>query len=99
MGERSDNMDESTFKFEAPSGTRLHRYFYGIEVQGMWWSYEDKKWGGADVLSNGNCSSSAPCKTLAAFKSHVRRHKADISGHQARLLNRFRDYDITTQVE
>ena len=80
-------------KFLAPAGLRLHRYFYGVMVdfdspmKGYWWSDHYKKWMLLDDIDKGSCSSHfGPCRTLRAFKRHLRNHP-EIVGH-LRLCNR-----------
>jgi hypothetical protein len=76
-------------KFDKSKGNRVHRYFFGVEVDGMWWSYDQRKW---VITSDGNASSIANCRTLRAFKRMLRRNP-QIKG-RARLINNYIGVDV-----
>ena len=86
------------FYFEAPKGSRiLRRGFFGISMfEGdLWWSHQHKKW-----LPLGECgvegaSSTAPCRSFKAFKSHLRRHPELQTGVRVHLSSRFVGYDVS----
>lgn len=89
--------------FEAPYGRRLHRYFNGIQLESynnLWWSYDDKRWMPLKHIK-GPASTSAPCKTLKAFKRHLRKHP-ELHGLPVVLTNRFynhHSFDVTVDWE
>lgn len=81
-------------KFDKPKGQRLHSRFMWIYIDlDLWWSYKDRKWVKSEEMDRAQFySSGAPCRTLRAFRSHLRKHP-EIKGH-ATLVNRFAGYDI-----
>lgn len=84
-----------SLEFEAPLGARLHRYYCGITHfagPNLWWSYEKREWlPGAECGERGY-SNHAPCRTLRAFKRHLRKHPSMIG--KAILVSRYRDHNV-----
>jgi len=81
-------------KFEAQRGNRVHRNFVGVtNFSGMWWLFNSKKW--VDKLPmplTETAGTTAPCRTLRAFRRHLRKHP-EIRG-KAVLVNRFPGCDV-----
>jgi hypothetical protein len=64
-------------QFDKPKGKRLHRYFYGITSNdGLWWIPSIKQW--VDYYPHAqDCATAStyyPCRTLKAFRRHLRKH-------------------------
>ena len=81
-------------KFEAQRGNRVHRYFVGVtNFSGMWWMPSSRKWiqGLPQKLSE-DVWSSARCRTIRAFRRHLRKHP-EIRG-KAVLVSRFYGCDV-----
>jgi len=85
------------FKFNAPKGKRLHRYFIGVDVNdngtdfNLWCEDETGVWKERDKIS-GWYSSGSPesVRTFRAFKRYLRKHKElELPGITAILCNRF----------
>jgi hypothetical protein len=76
--------------FDAPAGTRILRSrFFGItNFDGLWWSYDQRKWA-EHVVGEG--STHAPCRSYKAFLRHIRKHPELTS---AILVSRFVGHDI-----
>ena len=83
--------------FDAPKGTRIHNRFFGVAVfadeGGPWWHDETRRWGPFNS-ANGVRSTHAPCRTLKAFKRHLRKHWRDLSGCEVVLHSRFVGHDV-----
>lgn len=64
--------------FQSPKGRRLNRYFDSVQVKGMWYVPEIDTWLDAEdkALREISFQNYAPCKTLRAFKRHLRKHPA-----------------------
>jgi hypothetical protein len=85
------------FYFDAPKGKRILRSrFIGITHFSMelWWSYEHKKWLPMDECGVQGASSTAPCRSFKAFKSHLRRHPELQTGATITLASWFGGHDI-----
>jgi hypothetical protein len=85
------------FYFEAPKGTRILRSrFIGITHfdLDLWWSYEHKQWLPLEECGVQGASSTAPCRSFKAFKSHLRRHPELQTGETITLASRFGGHDI-----
>jgi len=86
--------------FDAPAGARVHRCFHGVEVPpgegkpALWWSYADRRW---VQEPKGPASSHAPCRTLSAFRRHLRRHAGELAGRKVILASRFVGHDVTAE--
>lgn len=87
------------FKFEAPKGSRVLRSrFLGIQTDGdKRWSRQRKRWL-SDDFGNAGYSNTAPCRSFAAFRGHIRRHRADLIGERVRLVSRFPGCDIIAEI-
>ena len=84
-------------EFEAPVRTRLHRYFWAITTFGhsedqdsLWWDETERQWVTSDkrVFANG-ISSHCRCRTLRAFKSHLRKHREVLKDYRVFLVSRY----------
>ena len=85
------------FYFDAPKGSRILRSrFIGITffALDLWWSYEHKKWLPMAECGVKGASSTVPCRSFKAFKSHLRRHPELQTGETVTLASRFGGYDI-----
>jgi hypothetical protein len=85
------------FYFDAPKGSRILRSrFIGITLHSLshWWSYEHKKWCPMFECGLEGASSTVPCRSFKAFKSHLRRHPELQTGETVTLASRFGGYDI-----
>lgn len=83
-------------KFDKPRGQRVMRRFHGIEIvdgNDCWWDETNKKW---DDISNirGSCSNFFPCKTVRAFKRHIRKHSSYMGKGRFRLASMYVGYDV-----
>ena len=90
------------FEFEAPKGQRiLSSRFMGITNyhEGLWWSYEHKKWLPMSQMGNQGGSSSACCRSFKAFKKHLQRHPELKSTEYVVLVSRFVGYSIIARWE
>lgn len=80
-------------RFDKPKGQRLHKHFWGITTTTvMWWSVDDNKWIDDIPDNHGTLSTNKPCKTLRAFRRHLRKHP-EIRG-KAILVSKFVGYDV-----
>jgi hypothetical protein len=83
--------------FEAPKGTRLHRYFWAVTLIGedklnIWFNTTTKTWEQYRLNPEHGYSTHAPCRTLKAFKRMLRK-SPHITGKSC-LVNRYKGYDI-----
>jgi hypothetical protein len=88
------------FYFDAPKGTRILRSrFHGITnfEENLWWSYEHKQWLPLEECGVQGASSTAPCRSFKAFKSHLRRHPELQTGETITLASWFVGHDITAR--
>lgn len=82
-------------RFEQTKGRRFHKQFSWITNHaGLWWVPCVKKWLSSEEIPKdhtgyGSCYS---CKTLRAFRRHLRKHP-EIRG-KAILTHRYRNCDI-----
>lgn len=79
--------------FEAPVGTRFHRYFIWVNIDtddNLWWNTTKRVW--EPMTEEYDYSNCAPCKTLKAFKRMLRKHP-NIVG-KAVLVNRYVGHDV-----
>ncbi len=75
-------------KFDQCRGNRLHKQFMWItNFSGLW--YDGKSWSENPEGDHSNC---CRCRTLRAFRRHLRKH-TEIRG-KAILVSRFTGYDI-----
>jgi hypothetical protein len=85
------------FRFEAPKGRRLCRYFYDVTCytpaghESLWWYPDEQRWG--KYVPGRDCSTHAPCRTLRAFKRHLRKHK-NLYGEIV-LVNLYAGFDVS----
>lgn len=86
--------------FDAPKGSRLNKNFYGITIYNKnnnepnyWWDNIDKKWITNTSDTKNEFSNYCPCKSLKAFKRHVRKHMNHINNVEIRLSSNFVGYD------
>ena len=85
------------FYFNAPKGSRILRSrFIGITLHSLshWWSHEHKKWLPMAECGVKGASTTVPCRSFKAFKSHLRRHPELQTGETVTLASRFGGYDI-----
>lgn len=72
----------------------------------MWWDNDNRIWRkSSDVAWGKNnpnrtyaLSSSAPCRSFAAFKRHLRKHRSELQGMRVVLVSRFVGCDIIAEV-
>jgi hypothetical protein len=82
-------------RYDRPKGQRMKRYFCGItNFSGMWWLNESKYWEYEvnDIPEKESYGTHAPCRTLRAFRRHLRQHP-EIKG-KAVLCSRFIGHDV-----
>lgn len=73
--------------YGAPSGARVKKGFWGIQVRGdFWWDYTLKKWVPLEKVV-GRASNTCECRSEKAFISHLRRHP-EIFGEEVILIHR-----------
>lgn len=68
----------------------------------MWWDCDNRRWihdsafpwGRLNPERDFTSSSSAPCRSFAAFKRHLRKHTRELGGRRVRLVSRFVGHDI-----
>lgn len=81
-------------RFDKPKGQRLHKRFYGVFVKRMWRVPAANMWmeniGGIEDYHM--ASNMCRCKTLKAFKRHLRKHE-NIRG-KATLRSIYIGYDV-----
>ena len=80
--------------YEAKIGTRLNRYFYGVQVnnRSLWWNEILRLWEEPDPNYDGVYVSCAPCRTVRAFRRMLR-NNPNIKGH-SRLVSNYVGYDV-----
>lgn len=84
-------------RFEQQKGMRFHSQFLWIIVRGagLWWSEERHKWiNSADRENGESLSTACRCRSLRAFRRHLRKHP-EING-KAVLVSKFINCDIYT---
>jgi len=80
--------------YDKPKGKRFNKYFTHIETENYWWSYKYKRW----ILNenkqfyDGNFSNYYNCKSVKAFKRHIKNHP-ELSG-EVILFNKYDGYDV-----
>jgi len=83
-------------RFEAPKGTRLHRYFWGVTITdsgtNLWWNHDLRKWEPLSAHPQDAYGTHAPCRTLRAFKRMLRKFP-ELEGKVC-LVNRYIGYDV-----
>lgn len=87
---------EIELQFDAPKGTRIHNRFLGVTVftdAALWWGENDRRWG-LFVGRTGVLSSHASCRTVKAFKRHLRKHSEALAGCEVVLCSRFVGHDV-----
>ena len=77
---------------DLPVGSRVMRYGMGVSAWGdgetLWWCRERRMWTTLDDNRTG-LSSHAPCKTVRAFRRHLRRHGPALAGRVVVWSGRF----------
>lgn len=80
-------------RFQKPKGQRIHRYFIWVTAKpGLWWVPSIRKWKYSNEIKDVDCQSCYPCRTVKAFKRHIRKHP-EIKG-RATLVSRYSGYDV-----
>lgn len=80
-------------KFARPKGQRFHKQFRSVtNFSGLWWVPHYQKWCYYCDINGHLAQSWAPCKTVRAFRRHLRKHP-EIRG-KAALVSRFVGYDV-----
>ena len=88
---------EWNFYFEAPKGTRILRSrFHGISTFSLdlWWSYEYEKWLPLHKCGGKGATSTVPCRSFKAFKSHLKRHPELRYAGRVFLGSKFKGHDV-----
>lgn len=88
------------FYFEAPKGKRiLRRGFLGITTfeLNLWWSREHGNWLPLEECGVKGASSTVPCCSFKAFKSHLRRHPELQAAGTVILASWFVGHSITAR--
>ncbi len=89
------------FVYDAPPGERMARYGFGVQIDSqpgeyLRWVHKERRWmAGHHGYA---CSNTAPCRTLKAFKRHIRRHAKDLAGCKVRWVNRYMGCDVVAVV-
>ena len=84
-------MKDLVLVHEHPVGSRCMRYGFGVSVMSgdaLWWCDERRAWTTLDDNKSG-LSNVAPCRTVKAFKRHLRRHAEVLSGRLVVWNGRF----------
>jgi len=88
--------EEIAMRFEAPKGTRLHRYFWSVTLtdtsDNLWFNTNLGIWEEYRKHPEHEYSTHAPCRTLRAYKRMLRKYP-EITGRSV-LVNRYRGYDV-----
>lgn len=87
----------SALQFEALVNQRLHKRFNGITVSGeplLWWHRRSRRWVTTENLAGRPASSHADCRSLKAFKRHLRKHAAELAGREVVLESFFIGCDV-----
>lgn len=81
-------------KFERTKGNRIHKRFLWVtNFDGLWWLCKSKKWvSELPKPLTEDASTCCGCKTVKAFKRHLRKHPI-IKG-KAVLVSRFEGFDV-----
>ena len=82
-------------KFDKPKGQRIKRGFYSVEIEEVdwWWEEDSRTWKRiADAIPP--FVSNSPCKTVKAFRRHVRKHKKYMGQVTFRLVSAYVGYDV-----
>jgi hypothetical protein len=72
---------------ELPLGSRVMRYGFGVQPgysgtqEPLWWCRERRIWTSLEDNVSG-LSSHAECRTVKAFKRHLRRHAKVLAGRE-----------------
>jgi len=80
--------------YDKPKGKRFNRYFWYIEALNYWWSIKYKRWvsESSKPYYDGAFSSCYSCKSVKAFKRHIKNHP-ELSG-EVTLVNKYKGYDV-----
>lgn len=87
------------FEFEAPTGTRILKRFFGATTFGsdIWFVDELNKWMPiGHVPDDYGCSSHVTCRSFKAFKRHLRKHP-ELRGLEVVLTSRFEGHNVTAR--
>ena len=80
-------------RFHLNKGARVKKGFIWIVPHAdLWWSYQHKKWLPLNDRGSEGASTSFECKSVRAFRSHMRRHP-ELKGIKMELCHRC--YGIT----
>lgn len=89
-------------KYDRTKGQRLTSRFHGVVIEGgvcnFWWDEVDRKWRTIDECNKLGHSfrNLSPCRTVKAFKRHIRRHQPYIGKGLFRLSSFYVGYDVCT---
>jgi len=82
--------------YKKSKGSRLKKQFFDITVEGsVWWVPQMKLWYAIDNIPKGmNFQSFCPCKSVKAFKRHVRKHPEVSCAYNLRLNSKYIGYSV-----
>lgn len=90
----------NNIQFQAPAGERVGYGFFGVTVMdgpSRWWAEDSRRW--VDHTGVDECiSSHAPCRSLRAFRRHLKRHSASLAGCKVVLVSRWKGCDVFAQI-
>lgn len=83
--------------YKKSKGTRLKKQFLDITVDevSIWWVPQMKQWYAIDNIPKGmHYQSWCPCKSVRAFKRHVRKHPEVSCAYNLHLNSKYIGYDV-----
>lgn len=90
---------ELKFRYVAPKGKRIHRYFTSITATGhsLWWCYKQKQFVEYQKLQGAGSTHYRQVRTLKAFRRFLRKNPEMVG--KAVLVNKYAGYDIYSKGE
>jgi len=95
-----------SFTFQAPVGSRILRQSHSVTTfsrpdkpdfnHAVWWSRDLRRWVDSEERAALYLpfSTHAKCRSLKAFKRHLRKHEAILKHYRVILVSRFKNHDI-----
>lgn len=96
-------MSNIVFEFQAPVGQRINRYGLGVTIMAgpnLWWSLHSRRWLTQEAAQDEGhgYTNTARCRTLKAFKRHIRKHAAALDGCEVCWVNRYVDHGVIARI-
>jgi hypothetical protein len=97
INEMASDVETGLLDFEAPNGSRMNYDYWGVTVMSgprSWWGKETRRWY-EDAPQSEPSSTHAPCRSVKAFRRHLRRHQSELHGCEVVLVSRWRGHNVT----